>query len=406
MNTSNPSGFFGSYYKKDTNPLYNPSEQPPFDKFSPVGGFTPPTGFGSSTYNPSGFAGFGSNSGNGFASFGGLGVGSNGYMSQSYNSNGFSDNMYNTYYSTGYNTGYDKGFNAGYHKATVDIESRRYYLNQQIPSVQSYPSMTEFATGYNSGIKSYIDAVNLVNSHSPVKNTPEKKPYKHKQYKKKQSTPKLAPTPKPETPKLDELKPTLEEKKPILIIKKLTRDTQTDSCDFGSMFTNLGKCDDTEKVNYLEDSDDDCDDLVTLDDLICTDESIIEKKNTFDEMKIVSFNDIIGKNNIASIDDLITIGTYYETNFMKKETVDTAETSEEPVVEPEEHTELSEEEYLNIMRTILRSIGTPLNQQQILLLITIVKRKFYLPHKLQQIKKIKMKNLNCIKYKIVILQLI
>ena len=63
-------------------------------------------------------------------------------------------------------------------------------------------------------------------------------------------------------------------------------------------------------VHYLEDSDDDDDYQVTMKDLIP------DKTVKHEKQDICMLKDIIMKNNISSIDDLIAIGYYYETTVL------------------------------------------------------------------------------------------
>jgi hypothetical protein len=220
-----------------------------------------------------------------------------------------------------------------------------------------------YSAGYDCGIKNYIDAVNLMNTYNPNKSTSKfdtktttNKDQNKDQNKKNKSQNKsqnkkkrgikndhLAKNTKDQTdtqdnysvkdtqdiggdnyPPESNIKNTpVEEKKPFLIIRKITRDNKSESNDLGSMLHNLFANDEDsgkkENVNYLEDSDDENDNLVTLEDVKCNEEFKNKKKELFKDIKIISLQEIIEKSDIGSIDDLITIGNYYETNFIKNQ---------------------------------------------------------------------------------------
>ena len=109
------------------------------------------------------------------------------------------------------------------------------------------------------------------------------------------------------------------EKKPILIIRKIKKeDNIPESNSLGSMLNSLFSNEEvqkekgTESINYLEDSDDENDNLITIEQIKCDEEFKNKKRELFSNIKIIPLNEIIHKDNISSIDDLITIGNYYE----------------------------------------------------------------------------------------------
>lgn len=316
------------------------------------------------------------NSFNGFNKQPDMNFGFNPYSPGDYN-NTFGYNLgytssYTSGYSYGYSSGFDNGFNSGYQKAMNDfnknINLNSPYSSPNFLKPQDYSNA--YSSGYDCGIRNYINAINLINSYSPSKiSTPESRtktnpatPYtqnNNKKYNTWKNNKKSKETPKKVSqPDLD-ISPTTGEKKPILIIKKISRDNApSEPSSFSSMLNSLfGGEEDKEKVNYLEDSDDENDNLVTIEDIKCTDDIIKTQKEKFDNYKIVLLKEIINKDNIVSIDDLITIGNYYEKNFLEEEKTkseNSKETKDKINID-----EIKDDEY-NVMESIIKSLGIPL----------------------------------------------
>lgn len=318
-------------------------------------------------------------------------------------------NEYVNNYSNGYTTGFDKGFNAGYLKATEEHKFNGYfqqgngYFQQGNGYFQNMQS-PDYTSGYDCGIRNYMNAINLINAYNsnktPIAETNNRwKPKNKKEFNKKSkfhknnnftkkeqkinSNQNYSPNTDKDTPNNSAFSKSLS-KKPILIIKKITKNSQNEFSkdasteDIGSIFSNLLKTDGdgddsrVNKVNYLEDSDDEIDNLVSIDDIKCSKDYIDIKKKEFNDIKIISLKDIILKDNINSIDDLITIGNYYEQNFFihEKPTSDNTKKTETET----ENTKDNDEEF-RIMESIIKTLGIPITPSTNIIINNKTKKK-------------------------------
>ena len=325
------------------------------------------------------------------------------------------------WYSKGYNGGFDSGYVRGLisHPEYVETSNISHNTNYS-PSLQ-YSQSTDnlldplqneepenknstlhtcssnellqnyrsgYTSGYNSGIKNYINAVDLLNTYNPNKNLPQQSSKNTNNEIKKEHSKHVHRRKNKRNPhdkskheikdKIDQIKttdtinptnPLIEGTKPFLIIRKINKGENTsDSNELGSMLHNLfGNEEDNNKkesVNYLEDSDDENDNLVTLEDVKC-DEDFKKKKNEiFKDIKVISLQEIIEKSNIISIDDLITIGNYYEKNFIIGKTVKNESSENIENTEPtfccendvNKLTDIDEEEF-KVLESIIKNLG-------------------------------------------------
>lgn len=211
-------------------------------------------------------------------------------------------------YDAGFDSGYENGYNTGYFKGLASKNSCETPISTPMPTQK--PNVEHDDNSEKSKNNYQDDDVSV--------HTPPQKPHDLK-------------TKTTNTTSTTDLK-TIESKikKPLLIIRKINKEDR-DTGTFGSMLNNLfGTNLEDEKsnvVNYLEDSDDEIDNLVTVSDVKCNDEYKINKKKEYSDIKILSIKDIIQKDNVESIDDLIVIGNYYE-NLINKENIKRENTEE------------------------------------------------------------------------------
>lgn len=312
--------------------------------------------------------------------------------------NFFNPTEHMTGFSNGYTSGYDKGFNTGYLRAMeeykkINNNEYAYYSNGYYYNTQS----NDYTSGYDCGIRNYINAVNLINSYNPngghINNKFQSQNTKHcqtkKKFNKKTEHAKQSSIPKKQNKMKNNslCSKSFENDKPFLIIKKITKDSanetskETSTDDIGSIFTNLLRPEDNNlqksKTDYLEDSDDENDNLVTIDELLCNNDFINNKKKEFDNIKIISLKEIIEKDNISSIDDLITIGNYYEKNFFTNEKSTTNNTTEDD----DKKFESDNEEELRVMESIIKSLGIPITPTTNIIINNKTKKKVLSPSK-------------------------
>lgn len=283
---------------------------------------------------------------------------------------------YNNGYTSGHCSGYNSGYSAGYLKAISEYNKSFNPPYTSPISSMSYNYIDAYSNGYDCGIKNYINAINLINAYNPSihstsnsqqdispnksytsfnkkVSSPIKKTQNNKWKKKNENS--KNKTPKDYTPTDLDISPTTGETKPLLIIRKISKEINpSENNNISSILSSLfGEEEKKESINYLEDSDDEIDNLVTVNDIKCTEEIIKNQKEKFDDVKIVLLKEIIEKDNINSIDDLITIGNYYEKNFLDKKMAKDKEDKEEDKQE-------DKEDELSIMESIIKSIGIPL----------------------------------------------
>jgi stage V sporulation protein K len=304
------------------------------------------------------------------------GIYGNNYRSMEDYNNGYKTG-FNNGFSSGHSSGYENGFNAGYLKGYNEFcklqnSGSPFINNPNYMSPFNHQDYTSvYTSGYDCGIKNYINAINLVNSYnsktnSPAKNnsspnskmsTPQyKKTFNDKSKKSKKNNWNDKAEKNTEQDTNLDISPKSGETKPLLIIRKITKDNSTDTNNLSSMLNNLfGGEEETKKesVNYLEDSDDENDNLVTVDDIKCKEEFIETQKEKFNKVKVVLLKEIINKDNITCIDDLINIGIYYEKNFL------TDNTKKNTVKNDDSDTD-DENSENSIMNSIIKSLGIPL----------------------------------------------
>ena len=323
----------------------------------------------------------------------------------------FNQTEHITGYSNGYTSGYDKGFNSGYLKAKeeqyklnsryfndYDYHPNNYFSNSSNYNIQptNYNQSIDYNNGYNCGIQNYINAINLINAFNPNKTqnllyenhnhynqhkyNKQNKPYnqnnqnnknkqnkQNKQNKHWQSKNKKSSSEKQKDIKSDYSHEPLEKVEPFLIIEKITKNSfnkltkGTTTDNISSLFTNSLNCEDDNlqkcKVNYLEDSDDENDNLVSINDIKCGEKYINDKKSEFNDIKIISLKEIIEKDNINSIDDLITIGNYYEKNYFINKQTNTDNTIKDTC--ENDTTDTDNDEDLKIMESIIKRFNIP-----------------------------------------------
>lgn len=153
---------------------------------------------------------------------------------------------------------------------------------------------------------------------------------------------------------------------------KCNQNTQTDDSNNNntsnnnnnSLFSNLFKETDSKNSNdthYLEDSDDEIDVVITLDDL-----RINDTQTSYNNIEIITLDKIINKNEISSIDELIEIGNYYEKNvkniiYEKDYNPFTHDTFDENL----------------ILTSILNNLGIPIDKNKIIDNLYFTKGKYY-----------------------------
>ena len=332
-----------------------------------------------------------------------------------------SNDMLIDWYSKGYNSGFDSGYVRGLISHPEYVETSNISHNTNYSPNLQYSQSTDnllaplqneeqekknstlhtcscnellqnyrsgYTSGYNSGIKNYINAVDLLNTYNPNKNVSQRSSkntnneikkehskYVHRRKNKKNPHDKSKHENKDiidqinPTDALNPTNPLIEGTKPFLIIRKINKGENTsESNDLGSMLHNLfGNEEDNNKkesVNYLEDSDDENDNLVTLEDVKCDEDFKNKKKEIFKDIKVISLQEIIEKSNIMSIDDLITIGNYYEKNFIIGKTVKNESSENIENNEPtfccendvNKLTDIDEEEF-KVLESIIKNLG-------------------------------------------------
>lgn len=283
-------------------------------------------------------------------------------------------------------------------------------ISSPIPGPRHSPKLNlnpsnEYTSGYDCGIKNYINAVNLINAYNPHNNTSSnttnlnentinssnktkkkqkekfnihtRKKKKHNNYE-QQSNNTNKNNQQNNTPDLNI--DSNGNKKPIIIIRKITKENNNEeNSDFGSMLNNLFCNEDSKKekdtVNYLEDSDDENDNLVTIDELKCDEEFKNKKKEQYSNTKIVLLNEIIKKNNISSVDDLITIGNYYEENFLSIKKSDNSNDENNKDNETIDYNENDDGEEFKIMETIMKNLGIPITPRTNIIINNKTKKK-------------------------------
>lgn len=306
-------------------------------------------------------------------------------------------------YGIGYNAGFENGFNMGYSKAIAEINKNNHtHYISKMSTTPIVNNTNEYTSGYDCGIQNYINAVNLINSYNPkvpttntqnvnVSTNKNFKKHKHNKNTKNKNWNKPNKKTSNKFSKKEEdyddldFSSSIGERKPILIIKKISKDQNSDTNDFGSMFTNFlkGGDDDSHKdnINYLEDSDDDNDNLVSIDDIKCNDDYVNKKKKEFNNIKIISLKEIIEKNNIVSIDDLITIGNYYEKNFLTNKTPENDKNKQED----EKEDENNDDEDIQLMESFIKSLGIPIAPNTNIIINNKTKKKILTPKNIKSI---------------------
>jgi hypothetical protein len=211
-------------------------------------------------------------------------------------------------YDVGFDSGYDSGYNAGYFRGLTMAKTespleKKYnynYDNKSVNSNDDEDDKKEESVNYE-GLNEDNNGLYTPKLKTKTKNTTGTTDLKVNTEKTEKS----------------------QNNNPLLIIRKInTKDKGVGSAGsagsiggLGSMLNNLFGTVEEEKttgINYLEDSDDENDNLVSVSDIKCNDDFKNNKKKEFDNINIISIKDIIKKENIESIDDLIILANYYE----------------------------------------------------------------------------------------------
>ena len=281
-------------------------------------------------------------------------------LNENYKNNNTFNVGFNAGYNSGYNTGHHNGFNIGYNTA-YNTGYNSGFLNAMIEFNNNNMFNNNNNTFNTNDTNDTTKKNNFNKNNKNNKNNKDNKNNKNNKRKNKKKNKKY------NTNKIEE---TLnDENKPILIIKKISKNTQTEEGDFNSMFNTLFKTknnndyDDNDKKNYyLEDSDDDNDKIVNINEIKCNDEYIDIQKENYSNFNIVPLKNIINKNNIESIDDLITIGEYYQNNFFtgKNDIKDNYNNNNQNESENSKSDNLYNEYEKSIIETIIKNMGIPI----------------------------------------------